>query len=141
MLLPLDINVEIYKRCDKETRLKMNKIFKWNFYNMNPFFDYFHPTERPFADKHISSFAQHISSFADQHITFFRVYYRKFDEQQRRLGRPNYSRKSSKKKYIRDADHGNTQVIQVLHSSNGSMNLNSIVSRIDTSSLWYRIHA
>jgi transposase len=39
-MLPIEILIEIYKKCNKETRIKMNKSFRWNYKILNPFFDY-----------------------------------------------------------------------------------------------------
>jgi hypothetical protein len=39
MILPMEIMVMIYDYSDIETRIKMNKIFKWSYYLKNPFFN------------------------------------------------------------------------------------------------------
>jgi hypothetical protein len=40
--LPDEMKMKIYNNADIETRIKLNKEFKWNFYFVNPFKD-FHP--------------------------------------------------------------------------------------------------
>lgn len=37
MILPNEILLHIYDYSDTETRIKLNKIFKWSFYSKNPF--------------------------------------------------------------------------------------------------------
>jgi hypothetical protein len=43
-MLPVELIIEIYKKCDYQTRIKLNKVYKWNFNLINPLFDYKHPT-------------------------------------------------------------------------------------------------
>jgi hypothetical protein len=43
-MLPVELIIEIYKKCDYQTRIKFNKAYKWNFKVINPLFDYKHPT-------------------------------------------------------------------------------------------------
>jgi hypothetical protein len=42
--LPFDLIIIVYKHSDYETRIALNKIYKWNYYSMNPLFDFKHPT-------------------------------------------------------------------------------------------------
>lgn len=37
MLLPNEILLYIYDYSDIQTKIKLNKIFKWSFYHKNPF--------------------------------------------------------------------------------------------------------
>ena len=39
MILPIELIICIYKLSDRSTRIKINKIFKWSYYLMNPFYD------------------------------------------------------------------------------------------------------
>ena len=38
-LIPNELSIIIYKMSDIETRVKLNKAFKWNFRVMNPYQD------------------------------------------------------------------------------------------------------
>lgn len=40
MELPDEILLEIYKHCDFETRITLNRIFNWNFKTVNPYYDH-----------------------------------------------------------------------------------------------------
>ena len=37
MTLPVELLLKIYDYSDSETRIKMNRIFKWSYYDKNPF--------------------------------------------------------------------------------------------------------
>jgi hypothetical protein len=37
MILPVELLLKIYDYSDSETRIKMNRIFKWSYYVKNPF--------------------------------------------------------------------------------------------------------
>lgn len=56
-MLPMELIIEIYKKSDHQTRIKLNKVYNLNFYFINPFFDYTHPTkptrEPPFYNYNI----------------------------------------------------------------------------------------
>lgn len=41
MILPNEILLEIYNYSDTETKIKLNKVFKWSFYHKNPFYNVF----------------------------------------------------------------------------------------------------
>jgi hypothetical protein len=37
MILPNEILLDIYDYSDIQTKIKLNKVFKWSFYSKNPF--------------------------------------------------------------------------------------------------------
>jgi len=39
MILPNEILLEIYNYSDIQTKIKLNKAFKWSFYHKNPFYN------------------------------------------------------------------------------------------------------
>ena len=39
MILPVELLLKIYDYSDSETRIKLNKIFKWSYYVKNPFYN------------------------------------------------------------------------------------------------------
>jgi hypothetical protein len=39
-MLPNELLLKIYNYSDYESRIKLNKIFRWSYYYKNPYFDY-----------------------------------------------------------------------------------------------------
>jgi hypothetical protein len=39
MILPNEILLDIYDYSDIQTKIKLNKVFKWSFYSKNPFYN------------------------------------------------------------------------------------------------------
>lgn len=39
MILPVELILQIYDYSDAETRIKLNKIFNWSYYDKNPFYN------------------------------------------------------------------------------------------------------
>lgn len=39
MIVPLELIIKIYDSSDIETRIKLNKVFKWSYYFKNPFYN------------------------------------------------------------------------------------------------------
>lgn len=46
-ILPTEIILQIYEYCDVETRIKLNSLMKWNYYDVHPYSVKIFDTIRP----------------------------------------------------------------------------------------------
>jgi hypothetical protein len=59
IILPIELILGIYDYCDKETRININRAFKWSYKNTNPFKDYQFGTLRFYKLFYLNRFSPH----------------------------------------------------------------------------------